>query len=122
MIKFKTVQFHPSNWKLDIWNVPNKEMSRMNKLAEKRYGYCSRFDQNECALMETADTSILKGESRIVIVYDGRDFVLIHEMIHALWYYSKHSGVEMNYDSQEWQAILFEYLYIEALKNNWKKL
>ena len=44
--------------------------------------------------------------------------VVVHELIHALWHIADYIGYKLTYETQEWQAILFEYLYSEVLDKN----
>ena len=63
-------------------------------------------------------------EKRVVVTLASKDIVtLVHELVHVLWHASSQIGFEMEWESQEWQALLFENLFIEA-KNfkSYKKL
>ena len=118
----ETFFMHSIGWRLEVWKLKEINDDFIEK-TKSRYGDCIEFSLNECSDVYSGTSSELKGEKVIVIVYDGRDFVLVHELIHAMWHFSRHSGVEMNHDSQEWQAILFEHLYRHCMtKSNWKVL
>jgi len=53
------------------------------------------------------------GETKIVIVINPCIKILVHELIHVLWHVAKKSELDMNFDSQEWQAYFVEYLFTE---------
>ncbi len=117
MILFKEIKIQPSEWHLDIVVCKNKK--EINQFFKKRYGIDDYYDKpNECASLDSGIDSLLKCEKRVAILLEtlSNKGVIVHELIHALWHITKRIGYEMNYDSQEWQAILFEYLFTEVCK------
>lgn len=120
MIRFKEVRIQPTRWTLDVW-ICNKPQSLVD-LFHKRYGASKEYYEEEmeanCVMhIDSTDKSELKGERRIIMILEKMDYyVLVHELIHVLWYTAKRTGCEMNYSTQEWQAILFEYLYKECVR------
>lgn len=120
MIKYKEIPLLPSNWTLDIIESRKHEDEFINFM-HKRYGIPvvdmerERF-LNTCGAIDSGTKSQLKGETRIVVVVrDVKDMpVLVHELVHAMWHAAKCIGYEMRYESQEWQAVLYEYMYVQA--------
>lgn len=116
MILFKEISIQPSKWHLDI--IVCKDKKETEQFYKDRYGIPDpEVGENECASIDSAKKGQLKGEHRIVIhlMSLSNKSIIVHELIHALWYTSKAIGYEMNYDSQEWQAVLFEYLFREVI-------
>ncbi len=116
MILLKQIKIHPSEWHLDI--IVGKNKKEINEFCKKRYGLDDFYDMpNECSSIDSGKDSSLKGERRVVILLEklSNKPVIVHELIHALWHLTKRIGYEMGYDSQEWQAILYEYLYTETV-------
>lgn len=115
MILFKEISIQPSRWHLDI--IVSKSKPSINKFCKQRYGVDNYYDGvNECSHVESDKDSELKGYKRIVVILESLNnkSIIAHELIHALWFSAKAIGYEMNYDSQEWQAVLFEYLFNEV--------
>ena len=116
-MKFKEIKIQPSLWTLDV--IVGGSQKKVNKLCKKRYGIGDYMDseKDECSEVQTHKKSELKGERRIVIIIaslkDKR--AVVHELIHAMWMFAKAIGYEMNYNTQEWQAVLYEYLFHEIL-------
>ena len=102
-------------WHLDV--IVSKNIQLVNRFCKHRYGINDYWDgKNECCTVQSGKDSEVKGHKRIVIVLESLNDkgIIVHELIHAIWYASKQIGYEMNYDSQEWQAVLFEYLFTEV--------
>ena len=115
-MKFKEIKIQPSLWTLDV--IVGGSQKKVNKFCKKRYGINDYAEaKNECSIVDTHKKSQLKGARRIVIIMESlKDKrCVVHELIHAMWMLAKGIGYEMNYNTQEWQAVLFEYLYAEIL-------
>jgi predicted SprT family Zn-dependent metalloprotease len=52
------------------------------------------------------------------VMEDFDNKVIAHELIHVMWHFAEECNLEMNYNSQEWQAILFEYLFTQCQFDN----
>lgn len=121
MIKLKEIPLLPSHWMLDIVES-RKETKELHNFLKKRYAIPQHeLDALEqmidmCTWVKSSKKSVLKGEKRILIIVSDlrKTNVLVHELVHALWYTAKLVGYEMDHDSQEWQAVLYEYLYVQA--------
>lgn len=126
MIKYKEIRLMPAEHKLDIIEVEEDD-KHLHAFLKARYGLPKSVtrDTNNidcCRSVSSGRKSELKGEFRVVVLVRSlKDKpVLVHELIHALWFAADRIGLDMNYDSQEWQALLFEHMYKEATdKNNW---
>jgi len=119
-MKYKEIRIYPSVWTMDVI-ISNSEKDLKN-ISEKRYGI---FDDpimfNQCCSIHSEKKGELNCEKRVVLslksLKDKK--TIVHELIHAIWHISEYVGYEMSYNTQEWQAVLFEYLYDEILKNNY---
>lgn len=126
-ILFKEIKIQPSVWHLDIIVCANPE--KIGKFLNKRYGIPIHelYDKHilDCTtVIEGMKGSDIGEEKRVVVTLASKDIVtLVHELVHVLWHASSQIGFEMEWESQEWQALLFENLFIEA-KNfkSYKKL
>lgn len=74
--------------------------------------------------LASTEESELKGRTQIVVqLYSFDAGIIVHEMNHALWHYANNCGLEMNFDSQEWQTIQLEYLFNRCKsKKNFTKI
>ena len=122
----KEIPILPSEFKVDV--IICSDIKQIAKLAHKRYGETERWYEenltiNSCCAIYSKTKSDLKGHLRIVVILKNKSKdVLVHELIHALWYSAKYIGYEMKFKTQEWQAVLYEYLYKEAVKNDYQKI
>lgn len=120
MIKFKEIPLTPSLWTLDV--IIGKDREEVMKFTMDRYDMKeSEFVDaqliNTVSWLKSGKKSILKGEQRIVLTLGSlNERILVHELVHVLWYYGDRTGSEITVDTQEWQAIFFEWLYVECLK------
>lgn len=118
----KEVALYPSLWAVDVWVCDNP--NQIAKAFHKRYGasvdyYLEENYPNRCIVISSTESSELKGRSQIILQVENFDMsVIVHELVHVMWAYAKQCGLEMNYKSQEWQAITFEYLYNECQPNS----
>lgn len=129
-MRLKEIRIQPSNWMLDVYlytDIEEFDNPELHEHFSKRYGASADYYRewltdgtgpgSFVTNIGSTNESELNGHNRIVMTYSGEDNVLVHELLHVLWRYAKLSGCEMNYDTQEWQAILFEYLY-DQVKNS----
>lgn len=117
-IYFQEIDLLPSLWKLDVWvGGTSKDLA---VLFNKRYGasveyYNEEYHPDRCMTVSSTNDSELKGRTQIVVqLYSFDVGVVLHEINHAVWHFSKASGVEINHDSQEWQTLMLEYLFEKA--------
>lgn len=129
MIRFKQIRIYPSNWTLDVYIAANHDKRRLSEIFHKKYGasvdyYYEEIVGNQVMSIQSTDLSESQGKLEIVMILcQQRLDVIVHELIHVIWHYSNNCGVEMTYQSQEWQAVLFEYLFEEVREfNTYKKL
>ncbi len=112
---FKQINLLPSEWQLDVWVCDNPH--NIADAFSERYGaskehYLEEFYPNQVTRIDSTDESILAGRTQVVMQLASFDkCVLVHELTHVLWHYAAACGLEMNYESQEWQAVLFEFLF-----------
>ena len=119
MIRFKEIKLLPTDFNLHAYvvgdkyshsRISNKDRRLLADVFHKRYGlefeyHYNRLDQVD--FVQTIGTTVkseAKGETTIVMVVSPYLKSLVHELIHVLWYLSKSSGLDMDYNSQEWQA------------------
>lgn len=117
---FKEIPLYPTNYTLDVIVTQNK--AKAIKFMKHRY-HVKKHKLKRYQVLDTVRTiasgheSILKGEIRIVLILETFDpAILVHELVHVLYRLSDRTGIELNQDSQEWQAIAMERLYNEALE------
>ena len=123
-MRFKEIKLLPSSWILDVVHYPHKDdEEKLSHWMHIRYGLPlidlerDPTNSNACHKIESASKSELKGERRILVVLKTLDDpgLIVHELLHALWYYSSCSGTEMSYETQEWQALHLEYTFNEVI-------
>lgn len=114
----KVVDLHPFNeWKLDVF--VGGGYKQLNEIFKTRYGLEYDGNDNCVCSIESGIDSELKGHKRIVMRLQSFDTaIMVHELLHVLWHGSRWIGYEMKYDSQEWQACMIEYLYVQCKDRN----
>lgn len=123
----KTIPLLPTHFSLDVL-ITNKEKTAI-KFQHKEYGLSKESlkkegqQVNTVATIDSQKKSKYKGERRICLILEGfKPAIVVHELIHVLWHLSKYSGLDINYNSQEWQALFMEQLYVQIMdKSNYKK-
>jgi hypothetical protein len=129
-IRFKRIQLAPSEFELDVWIVdePRRAGNEITEIIKRslsikmseEYGMPHQYYYDEllpdCNYV-TAHSGIRKGMSggttRILMVINPDLQILVHELVHVLWYLSEHAKVKLTYESQEWQALMTDYLFNE---------
>lgn len=117
---FKEIPLLPTNYWLDFWCFDSKEEAVEE--FSKRYGASKKYYKkwitpNQVCIIRSKYDSELHGEERIIMnVSEMTDFVIIHEIVHVIFYLCKHSHVEMGFNSQEWIAYMSEYIFNEIKK------
>lgn len=124
LIRVKEIPLLPSNWTLDIiWGGTKKQAAQyMNR----RYGAGSEYYEEKMrdktsffTVVSATPQSLCRGESRpFIYLHKWSELTIVHELVHALWGVAWCVGYEMNDDTQEWQAVLYEYLYKHAIDRN----
>ena len=119
----KTIPLIPTEFDLDVW-VCNDE-SKLIKRFKKRYGgtkseYYDIVTANCMLRFDSSEDSEMKGKTVFVmILQELKDHVIVHEIVHLLWQMNERIGIEMNANSQEWQAYMSDYVFssIMAIKS-----
>lgn len=126
-MKFKEIKILPSLWTLDVLIVEDEKDAI--KFQVERYGIRKRHvdtekNINSVTTMVSSKKSILKGETRIILILENLQCLktIVHELVHVLWHFGRETGSEITFHSQEWQAILMEYLFDQVLKENYTEL
>ena len=110
---FKEIPLYPTNYTLDVIVTQNKAKAIKFMKPE----LCRYQVLDTVRTIASGNGSVLKGEIRIVLILETFDpAILVHELVHVLYRLSDRTGIELNQDSQEWQAIAMERLYNEALE------
>ena len=118
------IKLLPSQFTLDVYKGSLKGIPKAfsKKYGGKKSSYLDLtepgYDAFVVDIHSTKDSTI-GVDTRIVLVLDENnysDVLLVHELIHVLWHYARIVGLNMSYESQEWQAITFEYLFEEVSK------
>jgi hypothetical protein len=128
-MRHKVIELLPSNWTMDIVECAEEDWERLDIWMHKRYGIpmhnLDGQNLNACHSIESSVKSPLKGLKLILLTIKdiNDDKVLVHELLHALWHHAQYVGYEMTFDTQEWQAIMLEYMFTKAKeKKGWKKV
>jgi hypothetical protein len=129
-MKHKEIKLLPSQWTMDVVECANEDYEKLDVWMSKRYGIpmCELDDGhniNAVHSIESSPKSPLKGRRLILLALNdlNDDGVLVHELLHVLWHHAKHVGYNMDYESQEWQAIMIEYIFNEVKdKKGWKRV
>ena len=112
-----------SDWCLDVFYG---EWCTMSDLLSYYYGASREYyeeemlDQHPSVFTVTSKAdSHFKGQTRIVFTLPKVDYnsdIIYHEAVHVMWHYANNAGLEINYHSQEWQALLVEHIIRELEK------
>ena len=116
-MKLKVIRIYPSVWDLDV--IVGGTQKELEEISKKRYGLTYNFLQhNECTSIDSAINSELKGRRGVVVTIKNTTdkLTIVHEIVHAIWHIADYIGYKITYDTQEWQAILFEYIFDEITK------
>jgi len=127
LVKFKSIRAEPSEWELHI--LISKDIA-VADVMHKKYGASKEYYQDDldgkvgcCMTISSTKDSEQKGKTVVVIyIREKSPNIIVHELIHAMWHLTDRIGYEMSYHSQEWQAILFEHLYKEAMADDYEIL
>lgn len=135
MIRYKELKLTPTLFDLDVYivgdrynhnSITKSDRKELSKILHYNYGgnYEYWFENseivNEVFTTKSEKKSYFKGERRIVLIINPSIKVLVHEIMHVLWHLAKATSLDMNYDSQEWQAVMYEYIFTEI--KDFKKL
>lgn len=129
MIRYKEIKLIPTLFSLDVYIVGDRysekkiitesDRKTIATIFNNKYGHGYEYwYENSNTVNEVfasnGDKKSEHGETRrIVMVINPCIKTLVHEMIHVLWYLADASGLDMNYKSQEWQALMGEYIFTE---------
>lgn len=125
MPKFKQIKLIPSEFILDVWigrnyDVLNKYNKFYNLTGEDMIGKTENWVDTIYFLPKNGKRNTTRICLKITSLQNKK--VLVHEIIHILWHLSTVVGYKMVNDSQEWQAVLADWIYTEILKNNYGEL
>ena len=135
MIRLKEVKLTPTQFTLDAYivgdrynhnRITKEDRVILSKMFNKRYGGGFEYwhentgEVNEVFTAHGKNGAEIGDTKRIVMVINPCIKVLVHETIHVLWYLSRESGLDMDFNSQEWQACMGEYIFTEI--KDFKKL
>jgi hypothetical protein len=126
VLLFKEIPVLPSAFKLDV--IICRDLKTVAKFCNKRYGatvewYEENMHLDSCCALYSTKQSDLKGTLRpLVILEYKKAHIVAHELIHALWKLADCIGYEITIHTEEWQAVLYEYLFTETMKSDYIKL
>jgi len=125
-MKTKTIRLQPSVWKLDV--IVTKSEKKAIKHQVKKYGLKKPILEEEKQHLNTVTTVYYKKKgkptARVLMILESLEpGLVVHELTHVLWQYSKRAGVEVNFESQEWQALMMESLFNQVIdEKGYKKV
>jgi len=127
MLYFKTIRLEPTNWSLDV--IVGTDADQIATFCAARYGYSKEYHEEDAdgdwvSRFDSKEDSELKGERRIIMKL--RDLknkgIMIHELMHVLFYLEKATAIEINWSSQEWVAIFMERTWNELCRPTYEKI
>lgn len=128
-IKYKEIRLYPSDFSLDVIEASMENHDLAVEFMQYRYGMTEEtlgdtrlYDM--CTAIEPGKKNKVKNEIRIVVMLNNlnRADILVHELIHALYRLEDIMGLEIHVDSQEWQALMMEYMFKETYtEKGWKE-
>lgn len=128
MIKFKEIRLYPTEFYLHAYiigdrdnhgKISDKHRRALSLIFCKKYGgdfeshYEQLNDTDFVIKVHPTEKSESNGHIKIVTVLSPNLNTLVHEVIHILWYIGDTANLDMCYKSQEWQALLAEYIFKE---------
>lgn len=129
-IKYKEIRVYPSDFIMDVVEAPKEDSKEMIEFLKERYSINTDefFDSHQtwdfCATIEPGTKNKVKNQIRVLLCVDNLDRadIVVHELVHALYRISDFLQLEVHYDSQEWQAVLMEFLFKEIYTvKGWKE-
>lgn len=122
MVKIKEIKLLPSLWTLDV--LYSKLIPEIEKVAFEYYEINHDYFGDKCINSVTKAWSFKDNQNRIIMFIDSkRPGLITHELVHVLWRFADSVYLEINIDTQEWQAQLHEYLFNEIVdKSNWSEV
>lgn len=126
MLYFKTIRLHPTMFDLDIVSCVDNE--QITDFIKKRYDLLDHeieLDSEDFACMIKCGKDAEIGDMKRMFVRlnspNDRE-AIVHELVHVLHIMSEYTGIEVNSESQEWQACFTEMIFREACKPNYQKI
>ena len=118
----KQIAIRPTNEIVII--IYSKDRKKVVDYLSKKHDINIKENFNYLDGSQTTITDHKTGEVYIyVILFDKAPQVIAHEIVHLIWDLSRESGIEINSNSEEWQAYLMGYLMAEILDfDSYKRL
>jgi len=123
----KTIPLYPTLFSVDVWISNDKK--RLCDKFNKRYGaskeyYDEYLMPNQVCVITGTVKSELSREQRIVMNLSHIEHdTVAHECSHVIFHLAKITGIETDYNSQEWFAYMIGYLVKNILdKKTYTKL
>jgi len=118
---YKEIRLVPTLFYLDVFIGKTKELP---KIFNNFYGasvdyYKDTITPLQVCTINSTHKSKFNGEIRIVLNVKNFDIpILFHEINHVLWHLHKLTGIELNYNSQEWSSYFLENIYNEIIRKD----
>ncbi len=125
-MKFKKIKLNPSVWELHI--LVSKDHIKSRRFLKKEYRLKDDDTWRSLNFVQTIDSgnkSKHNGESLIFMhLSSNKDYeTIVHEIVHVMHRMQNLFGVDLGWDSQEWQALMQEYIFKKIIsKKKWKKI
>lgn len=121
-ISFYEIALFPTDFLLDVIITKSEEVARefiFNRYEELIGDFQVNPEEiflNSILVLELPTNKKFSDTRIVLILEDLKDgATLSHELIHVLWALSDLVGIEINSDSQEWQAHMMSYLYDQII-------
>lgn len=108
-MKIETFLIPPTDFTITV--IISRSIEKARKYIMDSFIDIHEIGKENIQLNMVARFACLENGSNIVMTLKSKNpAVATHEIIHVLWHIGDMANLEMNYDSQEWQAYLAEYL------------
>lgn len=111
-MKYKQVTLYPTTFTLDVWW--GKDRNQLNKCFEDKYGVGLTDLHPESFKFYNAFLVLIPlpdGENKMACVFDSIEpDLVLHECNHVLNELCHSTGLEIGYQSQEWNSYFLGYL------------
>jgi len=112
---YKRIELPPTLFSLDIFVSDDIEF--ITTKCSELYGKSKEFYKEELSFDIVWEQKDIEDKTRILLILQNYDIdIIVHEIVHVIFRLSDLTHIEVNTDSQEWVALMSEYIYKEIIK------